>query len=275
MAGLIALFAWSPWVKPTEAAWLGAYESWSDGIEASLGAGRAVSRAACESAFDTQVGDPPRRRLEPVAAAARTGCAALSPTGWRSSQADVVRALMAAHAELPPPRRRRDLSELVSSSVGVEPGVYCWQPESWASLSEQYAIVRGGEETSLRGIADSARNRIDLDPGVCAALGGYLQRIRPAELTYQNFELAEALGVLTHQAEHLKTPSAHEADVECYAVQHVRPLVRAAGWGPDFATEIARQAWEIRYLQLPRQFRTPACRDRGPLDRNPSSSAWP
>ena len=133
----------------------------------------------------------------------------------------------------------------------MRPSVYCWQSAGWAPFSEQYALVRSGEEISLKGIADSARNRIDLDPGVCAALQRYLRRMRPTSLSYENFEIAEALIVLTHQAEHLKSPSASEAEVECYAVQHVRPLVRATGWGAEYATELALQGWELSYQQLP------------------------
>ena len=275
MAGLIALFAWSPWKMATEVEWLGTYRAWSDGIDASIHRGLAMSRTDCESTFDDDVGEPPQERLQPVAAAARRGCAALTPVGRRNGKADIVRALIDAHDDLLPPRRRRDLSEIAGSSVGVRPDVYCWQPAGWAPFSEQYAIVRGGEETSLKGIADTARNRIDLDPGVCAALGSYLRRLRPTSLSYENFEMAEALTVLTHQAEHVKTPSASEVEVECDAVQHVRPLIRAAGWDAEYATEMALQAWELSYQRLPPAFRTPGCRDGGPLDRNPRSSAWP
>ena len=99
--------------------------------------------------------------------------------------------------------------------------------------------------------------------------------MRPTALSYENFEMAQALMVVTHQAEHLKAPTASEAEVECSAVQHVRPLVRAAGWDAAYATEMASQAWELSYRQLPPAFRSPACRDGGPLDRNPRSSAWP
>jgi len=275
MAGLIALFAWSPWKEATEVEWLATYRAWSDGIDASVHKSLAMSRTDCESTFDDDVGEPPRERLQPVAAAARRGCAALTRVGRRHGKADVVRALIDAHDDLLPPRRRRDLSDIAGSSVGVRPDVYCWQPAGWAPFSEQYAIVRGGEETFLKGIADAARNRIDLDPGVCAALGSYLRRLRPTSLSYENFEMAEALTVLTHQAEHLKAPSASEAEVECYAVQHVRPLIRAAGWDAEYATEMALQAWELSYQRLPPAFRTPACRDGGPLDRHPRSSAWP
>jgi hypothetical protein len=274
LAGLIALFAWSPWVQPSEIGWLGTYETWSDGLEASLAAERPVSRAACEATYDDAVGSPPTERLEGAAAAARSGCAALSGTGWQAAQADVVRELMLVHGDLLPPRPRRDLSAIAHSSVGVRSDVYCWQPEAWAPFREQYALIRGGEVVSLKGIADTTRNRIDLDPAVCRILDQYQRRIRPTALSYQNFELAEALAVLTHQAEHLKDPDASEAEVECSAVQHVRPLVDEA-WGARFANEIALHAWEISYLNLPPAFRTPDCRDGKALDRNPGSSVWP
>lgn len=274
LAGLIALFAWSPWVKPSEAEWLGTYEAWYEGVEASLASGASVSRATCESTFDERVGTPPRERLEPVAAAARRACAALSPAGWDAAEADVVRALLVVHGELLPPRVRPDLGEIAKTTVAVQPQVYCWRPEAWATFLQHHALVRGGEEVSLRGVADAARNRIDLDPGVCGILGQYLRRNRPTPLSYQNFELAEALTVLTHQAEHLADPSASEQEVECYAVQHVRPLVGEA-WGARFAHEIALHAWEISYTQLPPAFRSLECRNGGRLDRNPRSSAWP
>jgi hypothetical protein len=261
-------------VQPTESEWLGTYEAWSDGIAASLDGGLAVSRVTCERMFDDEVGNPPEERLQRVSDTARRRCAALSRGGWQASEADVVRSLLAAHDDQLPPRRRRDLASIARASVGVQPSVYCWRPDAWAAFAEQYAIVRSGEEASLKGIADTSRNRIDLDPGVCAALGRYLQRVRPSPVTYQNFDLAEALQVLTHEAEHLKAPSASEAAVECFAVQHVRPLVDEA-WGASFAHEIALHAWEISYLRLPPQFRSGECRKRGRLDRNPRSNAWP
>ena len=186
-----------------------------------------------------------------------------------------MRALVDAHDDLLPPRRRRDVSDIAGSSVGVRPDVYCWQPAGWAPFIEQYAIVRGGEETSLKGIADSARNRIDLDPGVCAGLRWYLRRIRPTSLSYENFEMAQALMVVTHQAEHLKAPTASEAEVECYAVQHVRPLDPRSRLGSGVRGRVGASGVGTVVPGLPPAFRSPACRDGGPLDRNPRSSAWP
>ena len=120
--GLIALFAWSPWKEATEVEWLGEYREWSDGIDASLQTGLVISRAECESTFDDEVGQP-RERLQPVAAAARRGCAGLTPAGWRNGKAGVVRALIDVHDDVLPPRRRRDISDVAASSVGVQPEV--------------------------------------------------------------------------------------------------------------------------------------------------------
>ncbi len=159
--------------------------------------------------------------------------------------------------------------------AGREVDVYCWPAEGWAPFVGQYAALRADEEISLKGIADTTEARIDLEPEVCRALQGYVRRARPIALSLENFAMAEALVVLSHQAEHLRSPSTPEPEVECYAVQHVRPFIRAAGWGAGYQEEMALHAWELGYTQLPPQLRTPQCRNDGQLDRNPSSGAWP
>lgn len=275
MAALIALFTWAPWERPTEVDWLQSYEAWSERTEGTLVANGGVTRASCESAFDDEVGDPPREQLEPAARAARRGCAELSPEGWQRAQSEVVRAIRELHAVEAPPRERREFSELAAPIAGLDAKVYCWRPLGWAPFAQQLAIVRGNDEISLKAFADTAEKRIDLEPEVCAVLGRYLRRIRPLELSYENFALAEALVVLSHEAERLKAPAASEAELECYAVQHVRPFMRAAGWGPGLQEEIALHAWDLGYTQLPPHYRTPQCRNRGPLDRHPASNAWP
>lgn len=232
-------------------------------------------RAACDASFDEQVGNPPTERLQVTAAVARGGCKARSSTGWRAAETDVVRELLAVHSVTAPPRRRPDIAEIAGAAVGVQPDVYCWPAPSWAEFAPQHAIVRGGEEVSLRGLVDPERNRIDLDPGLCATLDSYLRGVRPLKLSNQFLQLGEALSVLTHHAEHLRSPSASEAEVECRALQHVRPLVARAGWDEAIVTEVALQAWQIAYPRLPPPFRSPACRDGGALDLNPRSSVWP
>ena len=87
--------------------------------------------ALCEAAFDEQVGEPPRDRLEPGAAAARRGCASLTPEGWEDAQADFVRELVAAHSVELPPREQPEYSALASAVAGRDVNVYCWPVESW------------------------------------------------------------------------------------------------------------------------------------------------
>jgi hypothetical protein len=275
MAGMVALFSWSPWERPTELGWLQSYEAWSERTEAMLG-DIALARASCESAFDDEVGGPPTQRLEAAASAARGGCGRLSPVGWQRAQLDVVRTIRDTHAEEgPPPRPSRDFSKLARSIAGGEATVYCWPGPSWGAFLEQFALLRADDEISLRGLADSSASRIDLDPGVCATLRGYVRRYRPSALSNENFELTQALVILAHEAELLGSPPASEVEAECYAVQHVRRLMDAPGWDSDYQTELTLQAWQLHYTQLPPPARTPECRDGGPLDLHPGSQAWP
>jgi hypothetical protein len=282
MGGLVALFAWSPWERPSELEWLQAYEGWSEAVEATLVTDRAVTPASCRSSFDEEVGSPPGDQLVRMAGVAREGCRELSPEAWQRAQADVVRALRDVHAasaaddpEAAPPTEQPDYAELATPVAGRKVRVYCWPAERWAPVFQQYATLRGDEELSLKGLADVAKGRIDLEPGVCSGLRRYVRRNRPIELSFENFTLAEAIVVLTHQAEHFASPSASEAERECFAVQHVRPFVRAAGWGPGYQTELALHAWDLGYTQLPPQIRAPQCRNGGQLDRHPDSDAWP
>jgi hypothetical protein len=282
MASLIGLFYWSPWKAPTDQDWLQTYEGWSEEVEATLASGTAVTRPTCEAQFDETVGDPPGERLDQVAVVAREGCAALTTDGWQAAQDDVARSILDLHATaplpetlVPEPQRRPAFAALASPVAGRAVNVYCWPAERWAPFLEDYAILVANDEISLKGIADETRERIDLEPGVCTSLGRYVQRKRPIEISFENFQMAEAIAVLTHQAEHLKSPDTSELEVECYAVQHVRPFIAAAGWDVAYQTELARQAWDLGYTQLPAQLQLPECRDGGQLDRNPASSDWP
>ena len=48
MAGLIALFFWSPWERPSELDWVQSYEAWSERLEARLATDAgAVTRGSC------------------------------------------------------------------------------------------------------------------------------------------------------------------------------------------------------------------------------------
>jgi hypothetical protein len=91
----------------------------------------------------------------------------------------------------------------------------------------------------------------------------------------QAYTLAEALVLLAHEAEHLRTPDAEEDVVECHALQRVRGLVSDAGFGREYQSELALLAWDIGYPEQLEDYRTELCFDGGPLDLDRRSSAWP
>jgi hypothetical protein len=124
------------------------------------------------------------------------------------------------------------------------------------------------------GYADRNR-RVHLRGDVCQTLARFYGSDYAPALNFKRAELAEALVVLAHEAEHQHDFSSSEAEVECYAVQHVRGLVRDRGRSRAFAASIAAFAWDVSYLRNDPVYGTARCRDGGPLDLRPRSSFWP
>jgi hypothetical protein len=163
----------------------------------------------------------------------------------------------------------------MAGSIAGEPArAYCWPERDWTPLAEQYRLVRG-DEFWLLGHADPGRRRIDLAPEVCGPLDLFLRGELPPLLTLDSFELAQALVVLAHEAEHLRVPDAPEAVVECYALQRVRDLVRRAGADRAYEEEIVGLVVDVSYPRLSPEYRTTKCRNGGPLDLRPASDVWP
>jgi hypothetical protein len=94
-------------------------------------------------------------------------------------------------------------------------------------------------------------------------------------LNEESLGLAYALVVLAHEAEHLRSPDADEAAVECVAIQRVRDLVRDAGRGAAYQELMAGLAWEVGYPDMPPEYRTARCHDGSELDVRPDTDVWP
>jgi hypothetical protein len=86
---------------------------------------------------------------------------------------------------------------------------------------------------------------------------------------------AASVGVLAHEAGHLREVDMSEAETECFAVQKVRELAPILGTSTSYADLLARVYWEYVYPTEPADYRTGACRNGGPLDLNPRSDVWP
>ena len=219
MAGLIGLFFWSPWASESRAherTWLRALDEWSTAYRGSQG-------GACVRAFAGRVGPAPTDRMQPVAHAVRKWCRG-------SSWSRVGDGIIDAHRRTARGTFEADFSRIASSISGVEARVRCWPEEDWTPLAQDFEFV-GRDEFWLAGLAHPP-TRIDLSPEVCDPLRLFFRGSYTPYFNTQSYDLAEAIVTLAHEAEHLRTPGASEAAVECHALQRARHSCAWPAGGP-------------------------------------------
>jgi hypothetical protein len=106
---------------------------------------------------------------------------------------------------------------------------------------------------------------VHLAPYICDALARYAYGPPP-----DMDDLAEAIGALTHESEHLVSSSSSESITECYAVQHMARPARLLGVPPARARALQLYYWRVIYpfrpLRLPHP-RLPAQRPARRLAR--------
>ena len=146
-----------------------------------------------------------------------------------------------------------ELSRVSSEIAGTTADAHCWEASDWTRLAEHFDALGSGEFW-LAGLAVPETGRIDLSPDVCVPVRRFLLEGYAPRLSIETFELSQALVVLAHEAEHLRSPSADEDEVECYALQRVRRLVRDAGGG-GVRRGVAGLAWDIGYPQKSDEYR--------------------
>jgi hypothetical protein len=262
MAGLIGVFTWSPWDsegRQHERAWLRSLDEWRTAY-----GGRHGGR--CLRTFAARVGPAPTERMKPVAGAVRDWCRG---SGWDGVESSLVD----AHSRTARAAREADFSRIAASISGVKARVYCWPEHDWTPFAQDFELVVR-DEFWIAGLA-TPPTRIDLSPDVCDPLRRFFRGSYQPYLNTQSYDLAEAIVTLAHESEHLRTPGASEAVVECHALQRARALVRLAGRKPWYQKEMTGLAWEVGYPQQFADYRTKACRNGGPLDLHPGSNAWP
>ena len=194
--------------------------------------------------------------------------------GWNDVVSGVEGGLIESHREDAAPVNDPELSRVSSSIAGTTADTHCWEASDWTRLAEHFDALGSGEFW-LAGLAVPETGRIDLSPDVCVPVRRFLLEGYAPRLSFETFELSQALVVLAHEAEHLRSPTAGEDEVECYALQRVRGLVRDAGRGAGYADELAGLAWDIGYPEKSDEYRTGLCYDGGPLDLHRQSSVWP
>jgi hypothetical protein len=222
-------------------------------------AGKAAARLQAES-FDG--GFPPEAQL-----------------GWRPLNAAVQEAwsfipgleLGVPLAEGPSRRTRTQIRYTVAASrlVGEQTTMTCYSRVGWR---RKLAEIRGPR--TLAGFVEAHGAAANLSPTVCLWLDKLVYRgARPQELRTKA-QAAQALLVISHEAQHA-TGISSESKAECYGMQAMGRLGRLLRVNGKYADELAEFFWTYMYPYDRPQYKSPACRPGGPLDRRPRSSAWP
>jgi hypothetical protein len=168
------------------------------------------------------------------------------------------------------PRLGRIVTKLASRPVQAR----CWSGDDWTRVNVELATIYPRYDFWIIGWAEP-RGRVHFRGDICRTLARFYGRGYTPSRNIERAELATAFVVLAHEAEHEHDFSSSEAEVECFAVQHVRDLVRENARKKAFADEIAGYAWDVSYLRNDPVYSTGRCRNGGPLDLHPESDAWP
>jgi hypothetical protein len=162
------------------------------------------------------------------------------------------------------PRLSRAASLLISRRVEVR----CWSRAEWPHVIREYNAYFVERRADLAGFA--FRERAHIWPVSCDFLSDF-----PTGRSAADSDDAFALNVVAHEAKHVASPLLTEAQVECYALQHVGRVARLLGAPPSLARELPRVAWRSTYPHNDPEYGSPDCRPGGPLDETPHDGVWP
>lgn len=152
------------------------------------------------------------------------------------------------------------LSKVAARLAGGRVDVRCFTPRGWTAVEREYGYP-------VAGTGSSYPRAIRLSPWVCDRLLGLRSgAFRPsARYPYLVAELASAVGVLAHEAMHVRGVDG-EAETECYAVQHVFRTAVVLGADPDYARTLSHVNRAEQYPRMPPEYRSRHCRPGGMFD---------
>ena len=131
-----------------------------------------------------------------------------------------------------------------------------------------------GNESDLIGLA-SGDSRAHIAGRYCRTLGRFIYRgWRPGNVDDQ-IELAEAVELVAHEAQHLMNTAADESETECHAVQSVRRLARLLGAAQPLADRLQRLYWTALYPDQDEEYVSAKCRNDGVFDQRPETDVFP
>jgi len=165
------------------------------------------------------------------------------------------------------------LSQAASALTLQDIEVRCWSVEDWPRMRKEYtAYSRDGGDPA--GFVTGA-TRVHISPSDCETLARFPNGHGGSATDEGLEEVAEAVGLVAHESEHLFETAAGEAETECHAAQDVRRLARSLGATSSYASRLATAYWRDVYPSQPPDYRSKDCRKGGPFDRHPETDAFP
>jgi hypothetical protein len=249
------------WLTEPELSWVASFERWA----------RHPTTCAEIPAAST-------KRTQTLAQQARAACAGHAP--WRRFEGTLHsllvsnRALAVRTGTTPDSHIDRVLGRVAGGVAGRHVEARCWSGDDWYHVNLERQAITGQVHFWAVGVAQPGVVHLD-GPLVCDPLARFYELKVMPSTNNERSRLATALVVLAHEAEHNRNFRNSEAQVECYAAQRVRDLVRAAGRSRAFAADIAAYAWDVSYIRGDAVYSTTKCHNGGPLDLHPRSDAWP
>ena len=169
----------------------------------------------------------------------------------------------------------RRYTKAVEARLSGQAEARCWSEDDWPVLRDAVIALNGGDDVDILGFASNSGNRANLHPEACRALDRLVYEGDRPHSGSARRTLAHGLLVLAHETEHLVAPASSEADTECYALQRMRDAAASLGIPPGYAEELTQAAWQELYPDNDPEYRTPDCRDAGPLDARPRTRVFP
>lgn len=162
------------------------------------------------------------------------------------------------------------LAEDLPTSVEVR----CWSTRDWPRVLDELSAYHGAPANpeEVAGFAASDLVRIHLAPHICSALA----RLAEDRRASRRRPVVDAFAVtaLAHETMHVAWVD-DEAEAQCYAAQLADETAVRLGLRRDEAAALARVGWKVIYPRLPREYRSPECRNGGAFDLRPGDGVFP
>jgi hypothetical protein len=166
------------------------------------------------------------------------------------------------------------LSRVVYVLTGLQTPVRCWSKRNWQQQSPKWREHGLGQLGFWQAYVSTPPQTVNLGPNVCSELGR-LSRLRGSVRSARWPDaLAWSVETLAHESVHVRG-IADEWKAECYGMQTMTTAASALGRTRAEGRYLASYYWRVWYPQNESPYRSPECRNGGPLDLHPNGDTWP